>query len=68
MDSHFHGNDKSGGGNNRGEIEIAALSSKARNDRGIKTNNIYLQTVVKGTILLTTPHSNPYKIRLFTHI
>jgi len=36
MDSHFHGNDIRSN-------EIAALSSKARNDRGTKTNNIYLQ-------------------------
>lgn len=41
MDSHFHGNDKSGGGN----------------DRGIKTNNIYLRTVVKGVVILATPTS-----------
>jgi hypothetical protein len=33
MDSHFHENDKSGGGNDKGEVEIAALSSKSRNDR-----------------------------------
>ena len=32
MDSHFHGNDVRSN-------EITALSSKARNDRGIKTNN-----------------------------
>jgi len=36
MDSHFHGNDIRSN-------EIAALSSKARNNRGIKINNIYLQ-------------------------
>ncbi len=36
MDSHFHGNDIRSN-------EIAALSSKVRNDKGIKTNNIYLQ-------------------------
>ncbi|MGB6370296.1 MAG: hypothetical protein WBF68_04610 [Atribacterota bacterium] len=35
MDSHFHGNDIRSN-------EIADLSSKVRNDRGIKTNNIYL--------------------------
>ena len=27
----------------QGSNEITALSSKARNDRGIKTNNVYLQ-------------------------
>ena len=36
MDSHFHGNDIRSN-------EIAMLSSKFRNDRGIGTNNIYLQ-------------------------
>jgi len=34
------------------------IDSRVRgNDRGIKTNNIYLQTIVRGTVVLTTtPH------------
>ncbi|MBU4562479.1 hypothetical protein KKB17_03615 [bacterium] len=36
MDSHFHGNDIKSN-------EIAALFSKALDDRGIKINHIYLQ-------------------------
>ena len=39
MDSHFHGNDVWKSGNDVRSNEITALSSKARNDRGIKTNN-----------------------------
>ena len=35
--------------------EIAALSSKSRNDREIKINNIYLKTIVKETIPLIIP-------------
>jgi len=42
MDSHFHGNDIWGSGNDIWSNEIPTLSSKALNDRGIKTNNIYL--------------------------
>ena len=36
MDSHFHGNDIKSN-------EIAALSSKAHDNRGININHIYLQ-------------------------
>ena len=39
--------------------EIAALSSKSRNDRGIKINNIYLKTTVKEIIPLTIPSLKP---------
>jgi len=39
--------------------EIAALSSKSRNDREIKINNIYLKTIVKEIIPLIIPSLKP---------
>ena len=35
MDSNFHGNDKSGGGNNRGEVEIVACEGMTYEKSGI---------------------------------
>ena len=42
-----------------GERWITALSSEAHNNRGIKTNNIYLKTIIKGMVLLTIPSLKP---------
>ena len=42
------------------------MDSRGRgNDKGIKTNNIYLKTIVKETILLTIPSLKPLYNKAF---